>query len=82
MCLAIPGRIISIAETGAELKTAKVSFAGIIKEVCIQWIEEPKIGDYVLVHAGFAINKVDEKAAEETLRILQDPNSVIDEGNN
>ena len=78
MCLAIPGKIISIVESGAELKTAKVSFAGIVKEVCIQWIEEPKIGDYVLVHAGFALNKVDEKAAEETLRILQDPNAAAE----
>jgi hydrogenase expression/formation protein HypC len=81
MCLAIPGRIISIDETGAELKTAKVSFAGIVKEVCIQWIDAPKIGDYVLVHAGFALNKVDEKAAEETLRILQDPDNAIEAEN-
>ena len=76
MCLAIPGKIISINENFDELKKAKVSFAGIVKEVCIQWIEEPKIGDYVLVHAGFALNKVDEKEAEETLRIFLNPNDI------
>ena len=57
----------------------KVNFAGVGKDVCLQWLDDVKVGDYVLVHAGFALNKVDEKAAEETLRILQDFNSVGEE---
>jgi hydrogenase expression/formation protein HypC len=81
MCLAIPGKIICINNTDTELRTANISFAGVVKEVCIQWIDEPKVGDYVLVHAGFALNKVDEKAAEETLRVLQDPDAVINDEN-
>ena len=81
MCLAIPGKIICIKNSDEGFRTASVSFAGVVKEICIQWIDEPKVGDYVLVHAGFALNKVDEKAAVETLRVLQDPNAAINEEN-
>ncbi len=70
MCLAVPGKIISIDESNPDLKMAKVDFGGITKDVCIQWLDEIKIGDYVLVHVGFALNKIDEKEAENTLRIL------------
>ena len=76
MCLAIPGKIISIEKSDGEFIMAKVSFAGVIKEICIQWVDEPKTGDYVLVHAGFALNKVDEKEAEETLRLIVNPESI------
>lgn len=72
MCLAVPGKIVSIDESNPELKMAKVNFSGVSKEVCIQWLEDVKIGDYVLVHVGFALNKIDEKDAEETLRILRE----------
>ncbi|MCU0365464.1 MAG: HypC/HybG/HupF family hydrogenase formation chaperone [Ignavibacteriaceae bacterium] len=60
MCLAVPGKIVSIDESNPELKMAKVNFGGVSKDICIQW-----------VHVGFALNKVDEKDAEETLRILR-----------
>jgi len=70
MCLAVPGKIIFIDESNPDLKMAKVDFGGITKDVCIQWLDEIKIGDYVLVHVGFALNKIDEKEAEKTLRIL------------
>jgi len=70
MCLAVPGKIIFIDESNPDLKMAKVDFGGITKDVCIQWLDEIKIGDYVLVHVGFALNKIDEKEAENTLRIL------------
>ena len=72
MCLAVPGKIVSIDESNPELKMAKVNFSGVSREVCIQWLDDVKIGDYVLVHVGFALNKVDEKDAEETLRILRE----------
>jgi hydrogenase expression/formation protein HypC len=71
MCLAVPGKIISIDESNPDLKMAMVDFGGITKSVCIQWLDNLKIGDYVLVHVGFALNKIDEKEAEKTLRILQ-----------
>lgn len=71
MCLAVPGKIISIEGEKDGLRMAKVSFGGIIKEVCLAWIENPQVGEYVLVHVGFALNKINEKEAEETLHILK-----------
>ncbi|MDQ7818013.1 MAG: HypC/HybG/HupF family hydrogenase formation chaperone [Melioribacteraceae bacterium] len=72
MCLAIPGKIISIEDEKDGIKMAKVSFGGIIKEVCLAWIENPEVGEYVLVHVGFALNKVDAREAEETFRIINE----------
>ncbi len=72
MCLAVPGKILSIDESNQKLKMAKVDFAGVIKIVCVEYVDEPKVNDYVLVHVGFALNKIDEKDAEETLRILKE----------
>ena len=79
MCLAVPGKIISIDESNSELKMAKVNFGGVSKDVCIQWLDDVNIGDYVLVHVGFALNKVDEKDAEETLRILREMGDIEEE---
>lgn len=76
MCLAVPGKVVSIDESNPELKMAKVNFGGVAKDVCIQWLEDIKIGDYVLVHVGFALNKIDEKDAEETLRIFKEMSDV------
>jgi len=80
MCLAVPGKVVSIDETNPELKMAKVNFSGVSKEVCIQWLPDVNIGDYVLVHVGFALNKIDEKDAQDTLRILREMGD-IDEDN-
>ncbi len=71
MCLAVPGKIVSIDESNAELKMAKVNFGGVMKDICVQWLPEVKIGDYVLAHVGFALNKIDQKDAEETIEILK-----------
>lgn len=60
MCLAVPGKILSIDNSIPELRMAKVDFGGIIKKICIQWVDV-SIGDYVLVHAGVAITAVEEK---------------------
>jgi hydrogenase expression/formation protein HypC len=79
MCLAVPGKIISIDESNPELKMAKVNFGGVSKDVCIQWLDDVNIGEYVLVHVGFALNKVDEKDAEETLRILREMGDIEEE---
>jgi hydrogenase expression/formation protein HypC len=69
MCLAIPGKILSL-ESGQELsplRMGKVAFGGIVKKVSLVWVPEAKIGDYVIVHAGFAISKLDEEEARHVL---------------
>lgn len=71
MCLAVPGKIVSIDDSNPELRMAKVNFGGVMKDICIQWLDDIKIGDYVLTHVGFALNKVDQKDAEETIEILK-----------
>lgn len=72
MCLAVPGKVEEIYEGNDFLKMAKVNFGGVKKEICIAWVPDVKVGDYVLVHVGFAINKINEEEAMETLRILKE----------
>jgi hydrogenase expression/formation protein HypC len=72
MCLAVPGKVEEIYEGSDLIKMAKVNFGGVKKEVCVAWIPDVQVGDYVLVHVGFALNKIDEKEAMETLRILRE----------
>ncbi|MBN8707198.1 MAG: HypC/HybG/HupF family hydrogenase formation chaperone [Bacteroidetes bacterium] len=71
MCLAIPGKIISIDSNDPELMMAKVSFGGVIKQICVSWVPDAQIGDYVLAHVGFAISKIDEEEANKTLELLK-----------
>ncbi len=68
MCLAIPGKLISIQGDNSFDRMGKVSFGGVIKEVSLAYLPEVEIGDYVIVHVGFAISKVDEEAAQQTLQ--------------
>ena len=70
MCLAVPGKVISIQGDDPLLRYARVSFAGVIKNVSLACAPEAKIGDYVLVHVGVAISIVDQKDAEETYEYL------------
>jgi hydrogenase assembly chaperone HypC/HupF len=79
MCLAVPGQVLQIDETNPDFKMAKVSFGGINKDVCVEFIPDLKVGEYVLVHVGFALNKIDEKDAEETLRILREMGEAEEE---
>lgn len=67
MCLAVPGQIKEIYES-AGMRMGKVNFGGIVKEVCLAYLPEIAIGDYTLVHVGFAITKVDEASAMRTLQ--------------
>lgn len=78
MCLSIPGKIVSIDETIPELKMGKVNFGGVVKEVCLQWLDDVKVGDYVLVHVGFALSKVDEKEALSTIEMLREIGNPVD----
>jgi hydrogenase expression/formation protein HypC len=66
MCLAIPGRVEEIYEVGPA-RMGKVNFGGIVKEVCLAYLPDIQIGDYTVVHVGFAISKLDEATAKETL---------------
>ncbi|MGI8836083.1 MAG: HypC/HybG/HupF family hydrogenase formation chaperone [Pyrinomonadaceae bacterium] len=72
MCLAIPGKIVEIVDQ--ENRIAKVEVGGVRRNVNIGMLDEDeaRVGDYVLIHVGFAMSKVDEKEAEETLRVLKE----------
>jgi hydrogenase expression/formation protein HypC len=70
MCLGIPGKIIDLFEQyGA--KMGRVDFGGVIKEICLEYVPEAVIGQYVIVHVGFAITLLDEDSAQETLDLLR-----------
>jgi hydrogenase expression/formation protein HypC len=66
MCLAVPGRVLSIADVDGT-RMAQVDFGGLRKDVCLQYIPDAVVGEYVVVHVGFAIQRLDEKSAQETL---------------
>jgi hydrogenase expression/formation protein HypC len=70
MCLAVPGKILSI-EGQDFARTARVSFGGIVKEVSLAYVPEANVGDYAIVHVGFAISLVDEKEALQTFEYLR-----------
>ncbi|WFE84321.1 HypC/HybG/HupF family hydrogenase formation chaperone [Parabacteroides chongii] len=70
MCLAVPGKIVSIDRSMPDLAMAKVDFSGITKDICIQWVDATE-GDYILAHAGMAISVVNAREAEETLEDLK-----------
>jgi hydrogenase expression/formation protein HypC len=71
MCLAIPGKIVSIDGDDPLVRQGRVEFGGVIIEVSLACVPEAVVGDYVLVHAGFALNVVDEEQARLTLEFLQ-----------
>jgi hydrogenase expression/formation protein HypC len=70
MCLAVPGKIISIDDSDPDMRMAKVQFGEVIKDICIQWVDDVGIGDYVMAHIGTALSKVDEADARYTLDAL------------
>ena len=71
MCLAIPGKVIEISSDHG-IKTGRVNFGGIVKQVCLEYTPDVALGDYVLVHVGFALSKVDEEEAARTYKALDD----------
>lgn len=70
MCLAVPGRILEIEGDDPLLRAGRVDFAGTVKRVNLAYVPEAKIGDYVLVHVGFAISVVDDEEAQKVLSYL------------
>ena len=71
MCLAIPGKVIETLESGG-LRMARARFGGMVKQVCLEYTPEATIGDYVLVHVGFALSRVDQQEAERTFKLLEE----------
>jgi len=72
MCLAIPGKLIEITESPEGVRMGKANFGGIVKQVCLEYTPEVNTGDYVLVHVGFALSKVDEDVAARTYALLEE----------
>lgn len=72
MCLAIPGKILEIEEADPLLRTGRVQFGGIIKQVNLAYTPDAKIGDYVLVHVGFAISVIDEREARRVFDYIEE----------
>jgi hydrogenase expression/formation protein HypC len=71
MCLAIPGKVVETFDQRG-LRMARVQFGGIVREACLEYVPDTQIGEYVLVHVGFAISRVDEAEAERTYQALMD----------
>jgi hydrogenase expression/formation protein HypC len=70
MCLAVPGKVLSTSGDDPLVRMAKVSFAGVIKDVNLAYVPEAQVGDYVLVHVGFALSRLDEQEAAEIFEVL------------
>lgn len=71
MCLGVPGKVLSIEENPLGMTMGTVSFGGVKKEVCLAYVPDVKVGEHVIVHVGFAINKIDEQEAREVFRMLE-----------
>ena len=79
MCLGIPGKIISIEDNPLGIRMGKVSFGGIVKEVCLAYTPEAQVEDYVVVHVGFAISRLDEEEAQQTFEALAELERIAEE---
>jgi hydrogenase expression/formation protein HypC len=78
MCLAVPGKVLSITGNDPLTRAGKVNFGGIMKEVNFAYVPEVKIGDYVIVHVGFALNIVDEAEANQVFEYLREMGELAD----
>jgi len=72
MCLAVPGKVLSIDKSNPDLIMAKVNFSGVMKDICVQWLPEVQEGDYILAHVGMALNILDEEEALETIELIRE----------
>ena len=78
MCLAIPGKILN-CEVHHGIRSGRVQFGGLIRETCLDFVPEAQAGDYVMVHVGFAISKVDAEEAQRTYEILRELGALEEE---
>ncbi len=78
MCLGVPGKIIEIDDSGA-LRMAKIDFGGIVRQACLEYVPEAKVGDYTVIHVGFALNILSEEEAMDSLNALKEVISLEEE---
>ena len=71
MCLAIPGKVVETFDRGG-MQMARVQFGGVTREACLEYVPETQVGEYVLVHVGFALSRVDEEEARRTYQALME----------
>ncbi|WP_441248078.1 HypC/HybG/HupF family hydrogenase formation chaperone [Kitasatospora sp. McL0602] len=71
MCLAVPGRVVEIEERDGT-RMAVVDFGGVVKDVCLEYLPDLRVGEYAIVHVGFALQKLDEESALKTLRLFEE----------
>ena len=81
MCLAIPGQVLTVEDADPLTRMGKVSFGGIVKEVSLAYVPEAGVGDYVIVHVGFAISKVDEQEAQQVFAYLEQMDELTELNN-
>ena len=79
MCLGVPGQIVRTDDNDF-MRMVAVDFGGVTRNVCLAYTPEAQVGDYVIVHAGFAIQKIDEAAAMETLKLLKEAAAFVEGG--
>lgn len=78
MCLGVPGKVVSIENNVVGMPMGNVSFGGVTREVCFAYVPDVQVGDYVIVHVGFALNKVDEAEAQEVFELLKQVDSEME----
>jgi hydrogenase expression/formation protein HypC len=78
MCLGVPGKIVDIYNSG-ELRMGKIDFGGVTREACLDFVPEAELGDYTVIHVGFAISLLSEQEAQETLELLREISNVEEE---
>ncbi len=71
MCLGVPGKVVDVQPSPIGVPMGKVSFGGVVKEVCLAYVPDVEPGEYVVVHVGFAISRIDEEEADEVFRFLE-----------
>lgn len=78
MCLGVPGKVVEIYEVGG-LKMGKVDFGGVTREACLAYVPEIQVGEYTVIHVGFAISQISEEEAMESLEVLNEITSIEEE---
>jgi hydrogenase expression/formation protein HypC len=77
MCLAVPGRVVEVQDFQG-IKMGKADFGGIVKRICLEYTPDVQVGDYVVVHVGFALSKVDQEEAARTYQLLEEMNQLAE----
>jgi hydrogenase expression/formation protein HypC len=78
MCLGVPGQVVSIEPGDLGMTMGSVSFGGIRKKICLAYVPEVQVGEYVIVHVGFAISRVDEQEAKQIFETLRDMDELTE----